>query len=53
MIKKSDRITAEALIESKERIKNVIISNKSKVTNSHSVIIKNNEESTNQIINIG
>jgi len=52
IIKKSDRITAEALIDNKDKIKNVIISNKSKVTNSHSVIIKNNEERTNQIINI-
>lgn len=52
MIKKSDKITAEALIDSRERIKNVIISNKSKVTNSHSVIIKNKEERTNQIISI-
>lgn len=52
IIKKSDKITAEALIDSKDRIKNVMISNKSKVTNNHSVIIKNNEERTNQIINI-
>lgn len=52
IIKKSDKITAEALIDNRDRMKNVIISNKSKVTNNHSVIIKNNEERTSQIINI-
>lgn len=52
IIRKSDRMTAEALIESKDKIKNVIISNRSKVTNNHSVIIKNREERTNQIINM-